>query len=97
MQFDDFRNTGYTGVKCDECEEGYFNYMGQCLQCYCSGKTSSCRLSDEHYFWNITTEDSAGFGFNVWLGQRTDMGGLQRNEYTPDGNPRIERELDNFY
>ncbi|CAH8496321.1 unnamed protein product [Schistosoma guineensis] len=89
--------TGYTGVKCDECEEGYFNYMGQCLQCYCSGKTSSCRLSDEHYFWNITTEDSAGFGFNVWLGQRTDIGGLQRNEYTPDGNPRIERELDNFY
>ncbi|CAH8501579.1 unnamed protein product [Schistosoma rodhaini] len=89
--------TGYTGVKCDECEEGYFNYMGQCLQCYCSGKTSSCRLSDEYYFWNITTEDSAGFGFDIWLGQRTEMGGLQRKDYTTNGNQRIEREMDNFY
>ncbi|CAH8837533.1 unnamed protein product [Trichobilharzia szidati] len=89
--------TGYSGGKCDECTEGYFNHEGKCLQCYCSGKTSSCRLSNEHYFWNITPEDSAGFGFNVWLGQRLSMGGVERVERTPDGVPRIERVEDSFY
>ncbi|XP_018650637.1 hypothetical protein Smp_146950 [Schistosoma mansoni] len=42
-------------------------------------------------------EDSAGFGFDIWLGQRTEMGGLQRKDYTTNGNQRIEREMDNFY
>ncbi|CAH8492757.1 unnamed protein product [Heterobilharzia americana] len=89
--------TGYTGTKCDECEEGYFNHEGKCLQCYCSGKTSSCRLSDDHYFWNITTDNSAGFGFDIWLGQRISAGNIERVDKTSDGNQRIERGIDGFY
>ncbi|KER33801.1 hypothetical protein T265_00466 [Opisthorchis viverrini] len=50
----------YDGPRCDQCKPGFIKYKNTCLECYCAGQSPSCRLSNEHVFWNITMDEVMG-------------------------------------
>ncbi|KAF7233480.1 hypothetical protein EG68_03996 [Paragonimus skrjabini miyazakii] len=87
---------GYEGERCDQCSAGFFAFENRCLGCYCAGQTSDCKLAEDHYFVNVTMDNPFGYSLDVWLAQRTIFGGLSQIQYTPTGQPRIERTPTEF-